>query len=126
MAEVILQTELPETKAELQRLRESFSVGAPAVHKDLSLISLDPKWSGAESRIPLEEFICSIEGAASVGLWEDSDRLQVAILRLSDAAKQFYNCCLELQSQGVTWQIFKNLFRRRFRDTQTDQYQFMR
>lgn len=126
MAEARLQMELAETKAELQRLRDRVSVGAPAVHKDLSLISLVPKWSGSESGLPLEEFISSIEGAASVGLWEDSDRLQVAILRLSDAAKQFYNGSLELHSQGVTWQMFKDVFRRRFRDTHTDQYHFMR
>jgi len=91
MAEARLQMELAETKAELQRLRERVSIGAHAVHKDLSLISLVPKWSGSESGIPLEEFISSIEGAASLWLLEDSDRLQVAILRLSDAAKQLYN-----------------------------------
>jgi len=126
MAEVRLQMELAETKAELPRLRERVSVGAPAVHKDLSLISLVPKWSGWESRIALEEFISSIEGASSVGLWEDSDRLQVAILRLSGAAKQLYNGSLELHRQGVTWQMFKDVFTRRSRDTHNDQYHFMR
>ena len=48
------------------------------------------------------------------------------ILRLSDAAKQFDNGSLELHSQGVTWQMFKDVFRRRFRDTHTDQYHLMR
>ena len=96
MAQARLQMELTETKAELQSLWERVSVGAPAVHKDLSLILLVPKWSGWESGIPLEEFISSLEGAASVGLGEGSDRIQVAILRLSDAAKHFYNGSLEL------------------------------
>ena len=68
MAEVRLQMELAEKKAELQRLRERVSVGAPAVHNDLSLISLVPKWSGSETGISLEEFVSSIEGAASVRL----------------------------------------------------------
>jgi hypothetical protein len=125
MAEVRLQMEFAERKAELQRLSERVSVGALAVHKDLSLISLVPKWLGLESGIPLEEFISSIEGAARVGFWEDSDRLQVTILRLTDAAKQFYNGCLEVHSQGVTWQTFKDVFMRRFCDTHTDQYHFM-
>ena len=40
-----LQAELAEAKAELQRLRERVPVGTPTVHKDLSLISLIPKWS---------------------------------------------------------------------------------
>ena len=132
MVEARLQRELAETKAELQRLRERVSVwervsvGTPAVHKELSLMLLLPKCSGSESGIPLEEFISNIEGPASVGLWEDSDRPQVAILRLSDASKQFYNGFLELHSQGFTWQIFKEVFRRRFRDIHTDQHHFMR
>jgi len=82
MAEVRLQMELVKTKAEIQRLREHVSIGAPAVPEDLSLISLVRKWSGSESGIPLEKFISSTRGAASVGLWEDSDRLQVPIVRL--------------------------------------------
>jgi hypothetical protein len=56
-----LQAELAEAKAEVQRLRERVYVGTPTVHKDLSLISLIPKWSGAETGIPLEEFLSVIE-----------------------------------------------------------------
>ena len=121
-----LQAELAEAKAELQRLRERVSVGTPTVHKDLSLISLIPKWSGAETGIPLEEFLSLIESSARIGLWEDGDKLQIAALRLTDVARQFYNGCLELHSPGATWQKFKDEFRRRFRDTHTDQYHFMK
>jgi len=39
-----LQAELAETKAELDRLKESLSVATSVVHKDLSLVSLVPKW----------------------------------------------------------------------------------
>jgi hypothetical protein len=46
MAEALLQSELAETKAELQRLRESMYMGAPIAHKDMFLASLVPKWSG--------------------------------------------------------------------------------
>jgi hypothetical protein len=63
-----LQAELAEIKAELQRLCDSVSVGTPMVHKDLFLISLIPKWSGAETGIPLEEFISVIESSARIGL----------------------------------------------------------
>jgi hypothetical protein len=48
-----IQAELSETKAEVQRLLERVSLGTPTVHKDLSLISLIPKLSGAETGIPL-------------------------------------------------------------------------
>jgi hypothetical protein len=44
MVEEQLRAELVETKAELQRLKERISVGTPTTHKDLSLISLIPKW----------------------------------------------------------------------------------
>jgi hypothetical protein len=121
-----LQVELAETKAELQQLRERVSVGTHTVHKDLSLISLIPKWSGAETGIPLEEFVSAIESSALIGLWEDRDKLQIATLRITDIARQFYNGCLELHSRGATWQKFKDEFRRRFCDTYTDQYHFMK
>ena len=124
MAEARLQAELAETKAEIQRLRDRFAIGTPTVHKDLSLISLVPKWSGSETAVPLEEFFSSIEGSARVGNWEDTDKCQVAILKLTDAAKQFYNGCSELHLADVTWHKFKSVFRHRFRDVHTDQYHF--
>jgi len=91
MAEAQLRTELAETKAELQRLKEPISVGKPTIHKDLSLISLIPKWSESETGIPLKEFLSSIKSSGRMGLWQKADKLEIAILRLSDVAKQFYN-----------------------------------
>jgi hypothetical protein len=52
--------------------------------------------------------------------------VQVAVLRLTDSAKQFYNGCLELHSAGMTWQRFKSVFRDRFLGTRTDQCHFMK
>ena len=51
-----LQAELAETNAELYRLKESLTVATPVVHKDLSLVSIVPKWSGSDSSISLGEF----------------------------------------------------------------------
>jgi len=56
MSEARLKQELAESKAELGRLREEMSSGMHTVHKDLSLICLIPKCSGAENTTPLEEF----------------------------------------------------------------------
>jgi hypothetical protein len=64
MAYAQIQQELEESKLEIQRLRERMSLGAPTVHKDLSLISLIPKWSGSESANSLEEFISTLEASA--------------------------------------------------------------
>jgi hypothetical protein len=102
------------------------SMGKPTVHKDLSLISLVPKWSGLESAVPLEEFFASIEGSAQIGRWERADKLQIAVLKLTDSAKMFYNGCLELHGENTTWEEFKSAFRKRFRDADSDQYNFMK
>ena len=51
MTEVRSREELAESKAEVQRLRERLSIGMPTVRKDLSLVSLIPKWSGADTGI---------------------------------------------------------------------------
>ena len=44
-------------------------------------------------------------------LWDDTDRLQIAALRLTDVARQFCNGCLELHLPGVIWQKFKDAFK---------------
>ena len=44
--------EIAQSRAEINRLREQLSSGVHTVHKDLSLISLVPKWSGGENARP--------------------------------------------------------------------------
>jgi len=73
MQDASLRAQLLESKAEITRLREGLSTGTPTVHKDLSLISLVPKWSGCESAVSLEEFFENIESAAKIGRWHSSD-----------------------------------------------------
>jgi hypothetical protein len=90
MAESRLHAELTESKNEIQRLRERLSTAMPTVHKDLSLISLIPKLSGLEAGVPLEEFLSSIEGSAQIGRWEQSDKIRIAVLKLTGAAELFY------------------------------------
>ena len=65
-----LRDELAESRLEITRLNERLVSVMPTMHKDLSLISLFSKWSGAESSIPLEEFLASIESAAKIGNWK--------------------------------------------------------
>ena len=62
-----LRIELEESKTETARLRDRLAIGMPPIHKDLSLISLIPKRSGAETAAPLEEFLSRIEGATKMG-----------------------------------------------------------
>jgi len=78
------------------------------------------------SEVPSDEFFTCIEGAAYIGKWEDSDQIMIAVLKLTDAARLFYNGCPELHEKNVTWQMFKSVFSKRFRITYTDQHNFMR
>jgi hypothetical protein len=124
--EARLREELAEVRAELHRLRQQPVVAVPTVHKDLSLISIVPKWSGSESAVPLEEFLSHIESAAKIGRWEDEDKVRIAIVRLTEPARTFYNTNRELHSESVTWQRFKEIFAERFKDVKTDQFHFNR
>ena len=63
------------------------SVGAPIVHKNLSLVTLVTKWSGFDSLITLEEFLSSIESLSKIGHWSDPDKREIAVLKLTDSAK---------------------------------------
>jgi len=124
MAEAKLRQEIAESRADIEKLREQMSSGRHTVHKDLSLISLVLKWSGAENATPLEEFLASIDRAALIGKWQDTDSLNIAVLCLEDPAKAFYKACTQLYTKDASWQDFKNAFRERFRDVHSDQYHF--
>jgi len=95
-------------------------MGTPTFHKDLSLMSLVPGWPGLESAIPLEEFL--ILSSVQIGRWDEIDRLRIATMRLTDAAKMFYNVCTELHQKNINWEDIKSKFCRRFRDIYSDQY----
>lgn len=126
MTDARLQAEILETRAELQRLKDSMSVGTPTVHKDMSLVTLIPKWTGSDSAVTLEEFLVSVESAARIGQWQDNDKREIAALKLGGAAKLFYQGCRELHEIDATWQVFKSAFRRRYEDVHTDQFHFTR
>ena len=93
------------------------SIGTPTLHKDLSLISLVLKWSGLDSGVTLEEFFASIETSAKLGRWLENDQREIAVMRLAGSAKLFYQGSTELHEEGTTWQMFKDAFRRRYKDT---------
>jgi hypothetical protein len=126
MADARLQAELHKTKAELQRLRENVHRHADPLHKDMSLITLIPKWTGSESDIAVDEFLASVESAAEIGRWQDDDMCVKAALKLAGTAKQLFQGCTDLHREDVTWQTFKTAFRHRCEDVRTDQFHFTR
>jgi hypothetical protein len=90
MIESRIQSDLAQVKGEIQRLSERLYVGPTTVHKDLSLISLVPTWSGPQSAATLEEFFASVEAPGKLGGCEKNDQREIAVLRLKGAAKLFY------------------------------------
>ena len=48
-----------------------------ACYKDLSLVSLVPRWSGGESAPPIQEFFDTTEDSAAIGNWTQADMKQV-------------------------------------------------
>jgi len=56
---------------------------------------------GGEIANPLEEFLASIDRAALLGKWRDTDCMNIAVLRLADPAKAFYNACTELHTKAA-------------------------
>jgi hypothetical protein len=102
------------------------SLDVPTIHKDLSLVALVPKWSGQESSVSLDEFFASIEGSARIGRWEDPDRIKIEVLKRAGSARIFYQGCPELHAEGLTWQKFKEAFRKRYKDVHTAHFHFMK
>jgi hypothetical protein len=80
---------LSKLQLEVQNLPAQIQVKAPVI-KDMSVVSLVPKWSGADKVIPLNEFLEAVERAAWLGNWSDQDKVQVAILRLHKNARVFF------------------------------------
>jgi hypothetical protein len=115
--------QLARLQAEIEDLR-SRQQPVEATTKDLSLVSLVPKWAGTLSSEPLSEFIEAVETAADVGRWSNEDKVRIATLKLTDAAKAFYNTTPELQGKKVTWEAFKKSLRDRFRDVRTEQFHY--
>ena len=93
-----LQAELAETKAEINRLKESSTVATPVVDKDLSFVSRVTKWSGSDSSISLVHFFSRIESASCMGKWQDRDCVE----KLTDSAKLFYQSCPEFHKPEAT------------------------
>ena len=101
-------------------------VGTPRVHKRISLITLVAKWTGSDAVVTLEEFISSIESSARIGRQEETDKVEITLLKLAGPATTFYKGCSELHADGLNWQKFMTVLRNRYKDIHTDQYHYMK
>jgi hypothetical protein len=115
--------QLSKLQLEVQNLQAQIQVRAPGI-KDMSVVSLVPKWSGADKGIPSNEFLEAVERAAWLGNLSDQDKVQVANLQHHENARVFFDGRIDLQCAESTWASFKTAFRERYRDIHTDQYHF--
>jgi len=97
-------------QAEISNLRAQVSSGRPTAPKDLSLISLIPKWSRTEKSVSVKEFFESVESSAIIGNWSQFDKIQITVLKLTEIAKAFYSSNSELHSTSISWENFKVKF----------------
>ena len=92
--------------------------------KDLTLLSLVPKWSGGETALQINEFFETIEGSAAIGNWTEADQKQMCALKLTNAARAVYSATPELRDLNTTWQDFEARFLQMLRDVRSVQYHF--
>jgi len=111
-----LEKSVENLQAEISNLRTQVSSGRPTSLKNLSLISLIPKWSGTEKSVSVKEFFESVESSAIIGNWNDFDKIQIMVLKLTEVKKPFYSNNPELHSTSISWENFKAKFLHRFRD----------
>jgi hypothetical protein len=126
MAEAQLRLQIESLHAEVANLKVKVnsSVATPMAAKDLSLVSFIPKWAGTK-KSSVNEFFEIIDSTANIGKWNEKDKIQITVLRLTDTAKTFYSGCLELHAPDITWENFKAQFLKRFKDARNDQYHFL-
>jgi hypothetical protein len=74
MTEAVAQ-HMAKLQLEVQSLQAQLQM-RPSVTKDLSLVSLIPKWAGNDKAVPLH-FFFKVECSARVGNWANADMIQV-------------------------------------------------
>ena len=126
MAEAQLRQQIESLQVQLANLQTQINAGRPTAPKDLSLVSLIPKWAGTEKCMSAHEFFETVENTAKVGNWGPTDKIQIVVLKLTEVAKAFYNSNLELHANDITWENFKGKFLHRFRDVRNEQYHFIK
>lgn len=102
----------------LYREREEQMLGRPEAgpKRNLGLQSMVPQWSGESGDVSVEKFIQTIEDVAESGNWSEKDRLLVCRTKVLGAAAACLEAHPELREREATWEMYKKVFRERFRD----------
>jgi len=65
-------------------------------------------------------FFPSVEAASSIGKWQDGDNFEIAVLKLTESEKLFYQRYPERRTPVATYTL-----RQRYKDVHTDQYYYL-
>jgi hypothetical protein len=96
-----LQKLVEDLQAEINNLQAQVSSGRATAPKDLSLISLIPKWTGTGKSVSAKEFLEIVESSARIGNWSESDKIQITVLKITEVAKVFYSGNPELHNTDI-------------------------
>lgn len=96
---------------------------APARAKDLTVSNLIESWNG-EGPVSATEFSNKIERAAKSGNWSDTDKVTVAVLKLTGAAALYLNSNDETTRDDITFQRLREIFIERFKVKHLDQFHY--
>lgn len=97
------------------------SVGS--IIRDLTVSNLIENWSG-DGPVTVTEFFNKIDRAAKSGHWTDTDKITVAVLKLTGPAALFLNSSEEATREDVTYQRFREIFIERFKIKHLDQFHY--
>jgi hypothetical protein len=94
--------------------------------KDMWVANLVEPRKGDQSSVPVHEFFEAIDEAAEMGWLSAKDKLRLARLKLRGVAKSFYSTQPQLKGDETEYADFKASFVQRFKDKQTNQYNYTR
>jgi hypothetical protein len=115
----------PQSMADIQARFQELQARLDTTTKDLTLLTLVPKWSGTEKSGSLQEFLSAVENMAEMGNWSDRDKVRIATMKLEDAARVLVEAASEIRGREVSWADFKKALQQRFRDPRIDNFHFL-
>lgn len=103
--------------------KPSVSTTPTTMLRDLTVSNLIENWSG-DGPVSVTEFFNKIDRAAKSGNWSDTDRITVAILKLTGSAALFLSSNEEATRDDTTYQRFREIFIERFKIKHLDQFHY--
>jgi hypothetical protein len=60
-----------------------------------------------DRKVSVNEFFELVESSARIGNGSEFDKIQITVLKISEAAKAFYSSNPKLHNRGISWENFK-------------------